>query len=408
MNLCTFQHEGEWFLKNAMTGGEEECFDSANEALQTATVRLANGGALELAAGDFKISQPLVFGSAVRISGSGAATRLHADEGFVGGALIIIEDADGASVERLTLLGHGLICDGVVLRNCVDCTVNGVRAMDFAQAGIVLRDNCSCCSVEHCSAAENGRANFLFENQAFGGRIGNFPPNLVTGCTSIGGGHGFEISKTTVFNITSCSAFQPRGHGFYIHHTSNSVLVSGCRTFQCDQSAVYVDDAHELNVSSCIFCWHRGDGVVLDHVNWAAINANEIIDSGVRDPDGVPRTALILKRNTKGVQAVGNTIFNWGDQPPMGHAVTEDPDCRENLIAMNHINYVSGEPIACRGTGTVVRDNLIVAKAAYRNMNKPPFPDFDRSAIERFLMSARRTLNPVPHRSAESLRPATL
>jgi hypothetical protein len=384
-NLIIYPAHEEWVLAHEFSHEELLRDSSATRVLAEAVLYLQEGGHLRLSSGDFYLDREISVNATCRITGSGAATRILPSNDFEGVALISLDGADRSHVGNLLFDGMDRCENGLMLRDCVECSLAGIMANRFTQSGIVLRDNCSCCNVSNCSASENARANFLFDQQAFGGRIGNFPPNVVNACTAIGGGHGFEIHKTTVFNITASTAFQPRGHGFYIHQTSNSVLVSGCRTFQCELSAVYVENAHELNISSNIFCWQRGDGIVLNNVNWAAINGNEVIDSGVRDLDGVGRTGLLLHSDSKGIQIVGNTIFNWGDQPPMAHGIRESSDCSENLFANNHINYVSGEPIISKGRGSIVGENLIVAKAAYRNMDKPPFPDFDRTAIQQYV-----------------------
>ncbi|MDQ8192914.1 right-handed parallel beta-helix repeat-containing protein [Coraliomargarita sp. SDUM461004] len=384
MNIVLYKKKSQWALISEFSSEQYAESESIEMLWPLVEEMLAGGGLLRISADELEISRPISLGSNTYLEGSGTATRVVPSPTFVGEALIVMASANASSVRNLSLHGLGRVSYGVMLCDSVDCRVAEVTASCCVDAGIVCRDNSSCCTLSNCTAIENQRANFLFENLAFAGRLGNFPPNTVTACTSIGGGHGFEVHQATVFNITASTAFQSRGHGFKVHQTSNSVLISGCRTFQCEQSAVYVENAHELNVSSNVFCWQRSDGIVLNNVNWAAINANEVIDSGVRDLKERRRVGILLHSDTKGVQIVGNTIFNWGDQPPMSHAIYEAADCSENLFVNNHINYVADVPVVSLGQHSVVGENMIVAEAAYRNMDKSPFPDFDRDAIERY------------------------
>ena len=137
--------------------------------------------------------------------------------------------------------------------------------------------------------------------------------------------------------------------------------------------------------SSNIFCWHRGHGIVLRDVSWGAINGNEFIDQGVRSRDGVHTIGVVLSETTQGVQVVGNTIFNWGDQVPMAIGVKEDDTCRNNIIAHNNINFYTKTDIVSEGAGTLVKDNLSLQEEAYVGLGRSGYPDFTRQPIERFI-----------------------
>jgi hypothetical protein len=210
-------------------------------------------------------------------------------------------------------------------------------------------------------------------------------PNPVNNSFAYGGGHGFETKRPIVLNIVGCAVFQAKGYGFYLHTTSNSVLISGCRTFQIEKDAVSVDNTAELNVSSNIFCWHRGHGIVMNNVQWATITANNFIDSGVRTRDGSFTNGVVTENKLEGVQVTGNAIFNWGDQNPMTYGITEDETCANNIIANNNINYYTQKDIAAKGKQTLISINIGIGERSFKSMNKPRYPDFDTFRIESFI-----------------------
>jgi hypothetical protein len=92
-------------------------------------------------------------------------------------------------------------------------------------------------------------------------------PNLVTNCIVYGGGKGIECSRTIVLNIVACVIYQSQDVAYYVGNTSNSVLISGCRSFQIGSHAVVADGSHEFNLSSNIFCWHEGHGMLVRDCN---------------------------------------------------------------------------------------------------------------------------------------------
>jgi hypothetical protein len=231
------------------------------------------------------------------------------------------------------------------------------------------------------------------------GRAGDYMPNLVMGCTSLGEmGHAFELSGAICVNIVGCLAFQPQGHGFYIHDASCSTLLTGSRCFQGSQNGVMAENTHELNVSSNILCWQRGHGIELNHVTWSTICGNEFIDSGGAIE---PRThGVYLRGDTKSVQVTGNTIFVWEGQQPMLCGIYEAEECQNNQITGNNINYYTDDAVFSAGTNTTVANNVGVA-GMYPEPGREPFrtefkyPDsfyvpFTRERLQRFLSLTRR------------------
>ncbi len=192
-------------------------------------------------------------------------------------------------------------------------------------------------------------------------------------------------------NLIGCSVFQPSGIGYYIHKSSNSVLLSGSRSFQVEQDAVVVEGgSHEINISGNIFCWQRGHGIVLRGANWGSVTGNNVIDSGVRTRDGSARNGIMLEAGCKGLQVTGNAVFNWGDQVPMAFGIIEDSTGVNNLISHNNINFFTQQAVQSAGKGTLAKDNVSEGPRAYVGMDRKGFPDFDTRKIDAYLNDTTR------------------
>jgi hypothetical protein len=291
----------------------------------------------------------------------------------------VVSDLSTKPVKRNTKLA------GVVVDDCGDTQVRDVFAQGFASYGIWLKNNSFLCEIKSCKAADNAVANIALEEFWEKGRGGDFVPNLVSNCITYRGGTGIQGNRALVVNVVGCVVYQPEKYGYHFFNSSNSVLLSGCRTYQVEKDAVRIEDSHELNVSSNIFCWTRGDGIVMSNVSWAAINANNVIDCGTRDREGKLRVGIVLVKNTKGVQVTGNTIFNWGDQPMLLKGIQEDATCYKNLFASNNIDYFKEEAIDSKGKESSVGLNVTEKNTSHQSQGKPPYPDYDTTRMEKFL-----------------------
>lgn len=359
--------------------------EDASRAIQTAVDSLTSGGRVILSNDTFPIGEPIRLGDRVELCGSGKATVLEVSSGneSVG---VICQGAKGVTIADLTVRSErpcGALA-GIVLDGCGDCHVRAVLCQGFAGYGIWVRNASFLCSISQCSAADNGKANIYFDELACNSAAGDFVPNVVANCITYGGGTGIACNNTIVLNILGCAVFQPENHAYHLFNTSNSVLISGCRSFQVGKDAVLVESSNEINISSNVFCWHRGHGIVLKDVNWGTISANEVIDTGVRDLEGNLKNGIMLLSGTKGIQVTANSIFNWGDQVIMQTGIYEDQTCLNNSITNNNINYCHDDIIAL-GTGTMVANNLGYKPAAYLRMDKPPYPDFTRVKVMNFI-----------------------
>jgi hypothetical protein len=341
--------------------------------IQTALEALGpEGGDLLLAPGDFALDAPVEVPSNIWLHGAGRGTRLRVTRANKRGIALVAEGQRGIDVSNLTLVGDSEGAEaGIRFSGCGDTKVRDVTAALFAGYGIWVREHSFLCEVRGCTLAGNRKAGIFFENHRRG-RWGDFIPNLVTNCILYGGGRGIDCLETTVLNIVACAAYQTRDTAFLIRDVSYSVLISASRTFQIDGTAVVVQNTGEVNLSSNVFCWQTGDGVVLRNVGWGTVCGNEIIDSGSYNPDApdfttpqaaVPpdvdlRCGLVLE-DARGITVSGNTVFNWPQARRMRAGIVERGQCRQNAITGNSVDYFHEAGILSVGEGTLVANNVV-------------------------------------------------
>jgi hypothetical protein len=254
--------------------------------------------------------------------------------------------------------------------------------------------------VRGCSLAGNGKAG-IFLDRHRRGKFGDFIPNLITNCIVYGGGKGIDCFGTTVLNIVACCVYQTGDIAFHVHDVSYSVLISGCRSFQIGSHAVVAENNGEFNLSSNIFCWHTGHGVVVKDCGWGTICGNEIIDSGSYNPgtvdfatriDAVPPDVPLYNgidlSDSRGFNISGNTVFNWPQARKMQVGIREDKGCYDNNIVGNTVNYFEKAGILAEGTGTRVSDNMIEADRPYHgNPNGEMIQSFQAELTSQFIDS---------------------
>ncbi len=366
--------------RHRASGREVLATADASEAIQAAVDRLPEtGGSVLLHEGRYVLRKELHLADNVWLRGSGRATELVLAREHDTGVGILCRGLGGALVSDLALkAGENADAEaGVVLDDCGDCQVRDLFCVGFAGYGVWMRNNSFLCEVRGCRLAENGKAGVFADHLADGGRIGNYVPNLVSGCVVYAGGAGIECRRAIVLNILGCAVYQSAGPAYHIHTTSNSVLVSGCRSFQVSDAAVVVDTAHEINISSNIFCWHLGHGIVVRDVKWGSINANNVIDSGSGRRDA-RLIGILLEGETAGVQVVGNSVFNWGGQLWMEYGIREHASCRNNVILGNNVNFFTEGDVLAEGEGTTCANNVSQKEPSYLGAPRHPDPFFDR------------------------------
>jgi len=355
---------------------------SAAEAIQTAVDATGDeGGQVFIEQGRYPLAEPIRLHNRVRLCGAGRDARLE----VACEAGVLLESLDSAEVADLAIVAtkNSGAQAGLILDGCGDCQATNVFAGGFAGHGIWLRNHSFLCTIRGCSAAGNGKSNIYLDTLAEKGRSGEYIPNLVADCMIYGGDKGIETRRTIVANIVGCCVFQTRDTGFHIHTESNSIVVTGCRTFQVGKHAVLLEDTDEFNLSSNIFCWHIEDGVVIRNAHWGAITGNEIIDTGsynsnVADkaaswdtlPKDLPRYSGLKLLNAQGYSVTGNTIFNWPVCPPMEYGIYEDAASFKNNFTGNNVNLYDKEAVLSLGRESATCNNIGYADRPHRRFSE--------------------------------------
>lgn len=314
------------------------------------------GGHVQLEAGRFPIATPIVLPGNVTVQGRGRATELIAEVG-AGGAVLTASGVTGVTVSDLSVVqrtaSRAAGVSGVVLDACGDSVVERVYACGVSGYGVAVQGGTDVDSFNHirdCRAVGCGVAGIYLAHlngEGQGAAWRGTRPTMVSGCSVCGGGDGLLLYGATCVNITSCQTFQTTGPGFHLQKCC-STLISGCRTFQTGTDAspspaVLTEDTHETNLSSNIFCYQSGSAIVLDGGQWAAVNANNLIDSGSTPSNAAwPGTGAVpgveLRNGQKGVQMVGNTVWNWAQAPVLPSGVAVDASCSESILASCFMN----------------------------------------------------------------------
>lgn len=359
---------------------------SASEAIQFALDQAGKtGGSVRLGSGRFHLDAALQIPAQVRLSGSGRATKLQVSPKNTGGTAIICKESHGAEVSDLCLTAgdNGKALVGLIVDASGEVKVRNVCAVGFSDYGIWVRNHAFLCEISGCVLAGNSKVNLYLEDM-HAGTFGDFIPNIITNCTIYGGGKGIECNHVIVLNITGCSIYQTNGTGIHLHSQSNSVLVSGSRTFQITGDAMVVEGStHELNVTGNIFCWSTGHGIVVRHGAWGTITGNNIIDIGSCNPVGknntmrfanmkeeIPLKNGISLTQTRGYTISSNTIFNWNLAPKMRFGIHEDNKSFKNIITGNNVNYTFENAVLAEGSESVVRDNVSLADVTHAEIGK--------------------------------------
>ncbi len=334
------------------------------------------GGRVQLASGSYSLDHALRLRDHTSLAGRGPATVLTGSDRFAGEAALVAEEAHAASVRDLTISSPAgsPLPNGLILRRSPQTVIENVSVGGTTGVGFVVEDNSILTQLRGCIAAGNERCGFLFRRN-FRGTHGDFVPVAAHECLVYGGGKGFEFDNAIVVNVTGSSVYQTRGHAFHLHHMSNSVLISGCRTFQIGGDAYVSEESNEINVSGNIFCWHEGVAIRLQRVCWGTISGNNFIDTGSYNPNAPDLTVSFAEAGeraqpvdgmvlaeTRGIVVSGNAFFNWHVCPPLAHAIREDTASADNTYVGNNFNYLAGEPVVAAGRGSLVANNTVHAE----------------------------------------------
>jgi parallel beta-helix repeat protein len=377
-------------LIESFTRNQIAVYKDAGLAIQSAIDMLNEGGTIELLNGEYLTNRTLYMGKGISMKGNGRKTILNIHQTDTSGVGIMAHGLKGISVSDMSIISAAgsKSFAGICYDHCGDCKIENVYAEGFSKYGIWMRNNSFLCHINNCTAAANKRAN-IYTDSLFWSRAGEYMPNLITNCVTYGGYNGIETNKSIVLNIVGCVVHQPENFGFYIHNVSNSVLISGCRTYQTQNNAVVIENSHEINITGNIFCWSRGKGIVLKGVDWGTITGNNIIDSGSEQYGGFPgvgdSNGVELTHRTRSIQVTGNNIFNWGGQGIMKYAVFEDETCENNSFTSLNLNYFEKGGIVSRGRNSLVKDILSNAKPSLNGNPDGPDPLFVPARLHQFI-----------------------
>lgn len=385
-NIEVYYSAGNYHVIGAIDSKELFTSTSASEAINWAVSSSAERGTIFLHKGKYLLNKTITIENSITLQGSGTSTVLIVSKDHDTGNAILIENANKASVKELAIQSvknEPTAKSGVVLKNSGDCLVSNIHVIGMQEDGVRIEDNSFLCEVvgSRFAACEGAAVRIL--NCVGGSRGGDFVPNNVNNCIIYQGGYGVVCDNAIVANISDVTVYQSKKNAFYITDQSNSVLITGCRTYQIQDDACVINNSHEINVSSNIFCWSEGHGIVLDGVAWGTISANNVIDNGSinpfeRDVDTLktygprefrrmPRTpkdresiksGIVVRNNTRGVTVSANAIFNWPAAPKMVYGILEDNTCKVNNFVGNNVNtYIKGDVLS-QGKGSTVSGNV--------------------------------------------------
>ena len=367
--------------------------NQATEAIQWAVNKLGEGGEVFLHKGKYLLTAEIELNSNVTLRGSGTGSQLIIQGDHATGNALIIKDKNNASVVDLAIKSikdNNKSNTAITVDNSGNCTIDGVTIVGMKQDGILFTNNTFISTITNCRiAACEGNA-IKLHKLARGGRGGDFVTNNVESSSIYLGGYGVYCDNALDLNIRDITTYQTKMPGYFVGNHSNSTLVSSCRSFQTQNDAIVVDHSHEINISSCIFSWSEGNGLVLNEVRWGTITGNNFIDNGSinpfeRDVDSLvvqgsrpfrrmPRTpedrnsvksGVVMSNNTKGVTVTGNAIFNWPAAPMMQYGIVEDATCMNNVISSNNVNHYKNSNVSSNGKGTQVQGNFGYGEKPY-------------------------------------------
>lgn len=411
-NLEIFPSKGSYIVRGAVDLKKHYQSNDASEAIQWAADQIKNGGAVFLHKGDYVLKNEISLPSYVTLKGSEMGSVLTIAPKHTTGVAFNITGKNSVTLKNFAIRSVKNNNDSktaIIFNDCGDCVIDGLYIVGMKENGILFENNTFLSEVKNCRiAACNGSA-IKFENLSGGGRGGDFLPNNISNCNIYQGNYGVVCSNAIVVNISDVTVFQSEKNAFYLTKKSNSVLITGCRTYQIQNDAVVVEDSHEINISSNIFCWTEGNGIILNGVKWGTVSANNVIDNGSINPydpkkDGAIATeafkkvlrspehrlsvksGILLQNKTKGVTVTGNAVFNWPATPKMKYGIAEDSTCENNNIISNNINFYSEADVHSMGMGSVASGNIGFGNQSYTgNVKVPGVQVFNVALIEDFI-----------------------
>jgi hypothetical protein len=407
-NFEVFRVNGKFAVRDAVSGRRVGLFARADLAFQKAIELLdPKGGMVNVLSGEYPLESHVHLKDGIKLQGSGPATVLQISPSNETGTAIVLDGTDAAEVSALKIItlngtGPGV---GILLNHCGSCTISDILCAGDMVHGIALRRNSFLCEIRDCKVMGARGSGIMLDSLDRGGRGGDWVPNLVSNCIINSCGEGIECHRSIVANIVACEVYQSSGPAYHIRNTSNSILISGCRSYQIRSDAVVVENSHEINITGNTFCWHEKRGIVLDHVRWGTITGNNLIDNGsiniwpagdvppddsgrrpfaiekpdTLNPPNVP--GMVLINSTKGLTVLSNSIFNWPVCPPMDWGIIEDETCSYNIITNNNVNFCLHGAVSSSGKNSIANNNLVYEEKSHQGDPGNALQSFDLSLM---------------------------
>ena len=148
----------------------------------------------------------------VALRGTGRGTRLELTERNREGIAVRAQSTKGVVVCGLAIDGKSLgnSVAGVVFDDCGDCMLSEVSVKRFLEYGIWLRNNSFLCDIKSCKLADNQKAGVFLDTLANGGRVGDYVPNLVSGCIIYGGARGSNAGTPSSSTWWAVQSINPK------------------------------------------------------------------------------------------------------------------------------------------------------------------------------------------------------
>lgn len=403
-----------YFLRGQSSGKILSQYKDAAQAIEEGMKRMKEGGELLLHKGVYFLDKEIRVQPHITLKGKGRSTEIMITAKNPTGVAFLIAQSDYVTIESLSIKPDkksSQAKSGVIIDNCGKTTIRNVDVLYMNDYGILVRNKSFLTDIISCSVFQSGKSGIRIENANNGMRGGDFVSNTVRDCWVMQGNVGIECDFAICANLVNNTVYQTKSNAFRLVNQSNSVLISGNRSFQIQTDAVYIQRSHEVNVSSNIFCWQEGHGIVVNGSKWGTITGNNFIDNGSINifekgkdsflPFGdrqfrikartsadqeSKKSGIVLENQTKGITVTGNAIFNWPAAPKMLYGITEDNTCENNSFISNNINTYSNKDVYSQGKGSIAVNNIGFGTQAYTgNIGTELLQSFDLGLIENFI-----------------------
>jgi len=342
--------------------------EEAGEAIQFA-IENTERGEVVLSRGCYHINRPIYIKSEVRLVGQGRGTELR----LAGGNKIVVvfQDVNQSALSYLAInAGNSLQTNstGILVINSAEILVEEVLVVGFKDYGIDVY-SCAGFNIEGSYIIGNNLSNIRFADLTSGQN-----GNAVTNCIFLWGRAGLICENSNDLTIHSCVVQQT--NGIPLDLNGNDITVTKCRTFYSESlDADVILKGADIQVSNNIFCWGRGNGILVDEAKQVIITENNIIDHGTPPGNNIFKSGVLLINGSEKVEIVGNSIWNWDDmtQGPMLYGIEERPGCKNNYFAYNTIQFYKEKAVLAKGKGTLVENNSFDPG----NDDLKELPDFD-------------------------------